>query len=511
MQGWFQDEGFRGRVRPASRFHQRARCASLVRTARRERARSGRRQVALLQPPRSRAAAWPRGVDTSKRSEVPEPSSRLRIEGDAWIIRGAAGVRGFLAPPADKSLAHRALLLAALADSPSTVRHLSGAEDVERTLEALHQLGVRSEAGPDGLRLRGVGLRGLRAPQAPIDCGNSGTTMRLLCGLLAAQPFASQLFGDASLSRRPMQRLAAPLRAMGARVHCLGEEGRPPLQIEAAPELRGGVHTIAVDSAQVRSALLLAGLYARGPTRLRPAGQARDHLERMLRALGVRLEAEADGLVLEPGGASWSGFVFEVPGDLSAAAFFVAGAMSPRSGELQVEPVGLNPGRQRYLELLQGAGARLETRPGPSRLGEPTGAFKVRGPLRSGMELGGADVVRCIDEIPALVAACAAAGVSATVHDAGELRRKESDRIAGLVQLLRAFGVAAVERPDGFHLEAGARLRPARVSSQNDHRLAMAAAILALSADGESRIDTVDCVRTSYPDFATDFARLADA
>ena len=441
---------------------------------------------------------------------MPEHSSCIRQEGDAWIVRGAAGVRGVLTPPADKSLAHRALILAALGASPSTVRNLSGAEDVERTLQALRQLGIRIEPAPDGLLIHGAGLLGLRAPRAALDCGNSGTTMRLLCGLLAAQPFASELFGDASLSRRPMQRVAAPLRTMGARVQCLGDDGRPPLRIQPAPAgLRGAVHTLPVDSAQLRSALLLAGLYARGPTRLRPVGQARDHLERMLRSLGVRLESEADGLVLESGTTPWPGFAFAVPGDLSAAAFFVAGAMSPRSGELQVEAVGLNPGRQHYLELLQNAGARLEFRPGPTRLGEPMGAFAVRGPLRSGLELRGADIVRCIDEIPALVAACAVTGVSADVHDAGELRHKESDRIAGLVQLLRAFGAPASESADGLHLAAGARLRPTQVSSQNDHRLAMAAAILALAAEGESRIGAVDCVRTSYPAFAADFARLA--
>ena len=434
----------------------------------------------------------------------------IRHDGDAWIVRGPSGVQGVLTPPADKSLAHRAIILASLSAGACHVRGLSGAEDVGRTLAAMRGLGVRMESVAHGVRVHGVGANGLRAAPAPLDCGNSGTTMRLLCGVLAAQPFASYLAGDASLSRRPMRRLSEPLGAMGARVHCLGPDGRPPLQVDAVPaRLRGVEHRLAVDSAQVRSALLLAGLYADGPTRLRPAGAARDHLERLLAALGVHVVRQADALVLEPPRAPWTGFDFEVPGDLSAAAFFVAWAMQPGSAGLRVERVGLNPGRRRYLELLQDAGATLSLFPGTGGLGEPAGAFEVRGPLRHGLDLCGTDVVRCIDEIPALVASGAVGGVAVRVRDAAELRVKESDRIAGIVRLLRAFGAEAAEQPDGLWLAPGARLRPAQVSADGDHRLAMAGAILAAAASGDSRIDGVGCVRTSYPEFAADFARLA--
>ncbi len=436
-------------------------------------------------------------------------SACIRVEDDAWIVQGPVGVQGRLDPPADKSLAHRALILAALAAGPSTLGGFSAADDVERTLSALMQLGVRAQRRSGEVHIQGVGMHGLQAAGTALDCGNSATTMRLLCGALAARPFASHLIGDGSLSRRPMRRVAAPLRAMGALIECTGREERPPLHLRAGLGLRGMTHVIAVDSAQVRSALLLAGLRAQGTTRIQPAGASRDHTERMLRALGVRIDAEANGLALEPPAHDWAGFEFDCPGDPSAVAFFVAWAMAPGSGALRVEHVDLNPGRLRYLQLLQRAGAETTIQSERSDLGEPVGSIEVAGSLTADIELCGADSVQCIDEIPALVAAAAVSGVGITVRDAAELRVKETDRIASLVQLLRAFGAQADATADGLQLAPGASLRPAQVTSHGDHRIAMAAAILAVAARGTSRIEGTRCVRTSYPEFARDFARLA--
>ncbi len=434
----------------------------------------------------------------------------IHHEADAWSVRGPSGVRGILAPPGDKSLAHRVLLLAALAEGNCRLRGVPAAEDVQRTLRALQLLGVRSQSEAGGIVVEGAGLHALAPPPAPIDCGNSGTTMRLLCGLLAAQPFGCELTGDNSLQRRPMQRVAAPLRAMGAQVDCLGAGGRPPLRLRGGP-LRGCTHQLEVDSAQVRAAIWLAALHASGPTRVQPLGVARDHMERVLHALGVRLEADAHGSSLHPcvPPRALPRSDYDVPGELSAAAFCVGWALGSGSGPLRVERVGLNPGRAHYLVLLQRCGARVHSAQEGTALGEPWGHLEVEGKLERGLHLAGQDTARCIDEIPALLAACAVAGVEASVRDAAELRLKESDRIASLARLLRAFGAHVEAGDDGLTLRAGARLHAATVRSDGDHRLAMAAAVLAAGAPGTSQIEGVGCVSISYPDFRSDFARLA--
>jgi 3-phosphoshikimate 1-carboxyvinyltransferase len=437
----------------------------------------------------------------------------LRPERNAWRVLGPARLRGDLAPPGDKSVAHRAVLLAALSSGACELRDLPTGDDVRRTLEAVAALGVRVEPMSHGVRVHGVGLRGLHPSRAPLDCGNSGTTMRLLAGILAAQPFASVLVGDASLSRRPMRRVASPLRAMGGRVECLGAGDRPPLRIQGPSRgpLQGGECVLEVDSAQVRSCVLLAALHASGPTRVVPAGASRDHTERLLRALGVRLERAGDALVLYPTlpSSGLQGFDLRVPGDLSSAAFFVAMAAATPGASLRVSRVGLNPSRARYLDILRAAGARLRVVPGGEERGEPWGEVQVEGGSLRSLHLAGDDVVQCLDEVPALVVAAAAAGCEAEVRDATELRVKESDRIAGLARLLEAFGASVLERRDGLTLRAGSRLRPARVASGGDHRLAMAAALLATRVAGESRVEDVACVATSYPGFATDLVRLA--
>ena len=429
-----------------------------------------------------------------------------------WHVDGPRVVRGGLHPAGDKSVAHRAWILAALANSPSTLSGIPDGDDVARTRAALAALGVRITArGPGTWRVEGAGLHGLRAARGAIDCGNSGTTMRLLSGLLAAQSFESVLIGDASLQRRPMQRVVAPLRSMGALAACTGPAGRPPLVVGGGDgvRLRGVGHQLQVDSAQVRAALLLAGLYADGTTRIAPRTASRDHLQRLLRGLGVRVRDDARGTTLHPKRDGWRGFRVRVPGDVSSAAFWIALAAATPGARLHVHRVGLNPGRIRFLRLLRTAGAQVVVRKTASALGEPWGSVRVRGGRLASMVLQGDDVVQCLDEIPALAAAVACAGGALCVRDASELRLKESDRIAGLAAVLAAFGAAVRTRADGFDLAPGTVLRPARVTSGGDHRLAMVAAMCALRAPGASRIENVACVATSYPAFARDAVCLA--
>lgn len=428
----------------------------------------------------------------------------------AWRVRGGDRVDGTLRPPGDKSIGHRAVLLAALGRGTSILHGLPDGEDVARTRTALGQMGVEFEAGGGVWTVHGHGLRGLHAPAQALDCGNSGTTMRLLCGVLAAQPFPVRLTGDASLSRRPMRRVADPLSAMGARIECAGEAQRPPVQIRPATlPLAGTTHRLAVDSAQVRSALLLAGLYAGGPTRIEPAAASRDHTERMLRACGVVVREDPGGVTLLPTRNGWDGFEARIPGDVSSAVFWIVAAGTAPGARLRVDGVGLNPGRARVLEILHAAGLHVTVQVTGEERGEPWGRVEVRGTGALGpMELHGADVVRCIDEIPALAAAACLAGVELRVRDAAELRTKESDRIAAILRLARAFGARGHEAPDGFRLDPGTVLRPGAFDAAGDHRLAMAAALLGFRAPGESRIGGVQGVATSYPGFLADALRL---
>jgi len=433
---------------------------------------------------------------------------------ESWRIAGPVRVDGRVVPPGDKSIAHRAVVLAALGRGASVLRGLPSGEDVGRTLAAMRALGARVRHDAAMCVVEGDGLHGLHPARSDLDCGNSGTTMRLLCGVLAAQPFASRLVGDASLERRPMRRVVAPLVAMGARITCEGREDRPPLVIESpSAPLAGITHRLRVDSAQVRSAILLAALYAGGTTRIVPAASARDHSERMLRACGVRVASDRSGTTLVPTQArGWGAFEAWIPGDLSSALFWIGlAAAGPAAAQLRVERVGLNPGRARAVALLVAAGARITTQVGGESRGEPWGTITVRGGGFANLHLRAADTVQCLDEIPALTAAAAITGAAIAVRDAAELRAKESDRVAGVARIATAFGARVRTRADGFDVAAGTRLRAAHVGSQGDHRLAMMAAMLALASDGESRVDDVGCVRTSYPEFTADLVRLAGA
>ena len=424
-------------------------------------------------------------------------------------------LRGSVPVPSDKSIAHRALVLAALATGDTSIRGFAYGGDNVSTLEAMRAMGVRIEDdGAGTLRVRGVGLSGLVAPAGPIDCGNSGTTMRILAGVLAAQRFRATMVGDASLTRRPMARIAGPLRRRGAVIEGVFHptkigEITPPLTIGPLPEgvtLSGIEEEMRVASAQVKSALLLSGLYADGPTYVREPTVSRDHTERMLSALGVPIRAVGSIVELDPSG--WAGvlpaFVLDVPGDLSAAAFLVGAALLVPGSEVVVRGVGLNRTRSGFLDFLRDAGATLTAEERGDAMGEPVGELFVRGgELRGGL-LAGETVIRAIDEVPVLAAIVARARGVTEIADAAELRVKESDRLAAMAGVLRAFGVGCEERPDGMRVEGkpDAPLTAADVESHGDHRIAMSSVLLGLAADGETRVRDVGCVATSFPRFA---------
>jgi len=432
-------------------------------------------------------------------------------------------LRGSVPVPSDKSIAHRALLLGALCNGKSRIRQWAGGEDNESTRGALEAMGVAFVRDAHDMIVTGVGLFGLCAPAVALDCGNSGTTMRLLTGILAAQPFESTLIGDASLSTRPMMRVAGPLRARGARIDGAPDAARKneitaPLRVHALPEgtyLKGIEYELPVASAQVKSALLLSGLYAHAPTTLREPTLSRDHTERMLAALGVPLRTLASMVELDPAG--WSGsmpaFDIALPGDISAAAFLLGAALLVPGSSVVVRAVGTNPTRTGVLDALRDMNAPLVVEPRGDENGEPIADVAI---AASETTLSGASVTaeRAIDEIPALCAIAACARGTTTVRDAKELRVKESDRIAAMVTVLRAFGVECEPRDDGMIVsgKAGAPLKPATVDSLGDHRIAMSAAIMALAArGGPSRITHADCIATSFPKFVGTLRALGAA
>ncbi len=430
------------------------------------------------------------------------------------VAPAAQALRGSVPVPSDKSISHRALIFAALADGVSRLRHFSYGEDNVSTLAALRAMGVQIEDDGQGtVVVSGVGLDGLKEPTGDLDCGNSGTTMRLLCGLLGAQPFRSRLVGDASLSGRPMLRVAAPLRARGARI-----EGQPhakkqgditaPLEIgPLAPgvRLQSIEYGMQVSSAQVKSALLLSGLYASGPTIVTEPLLSRDHTERMLQALGIPLETMGTTIRLMPPASrrALQAFDIELPGDLSAAAFPLVAAALVEGSQVTTRDSGVNPTRTGILDVLRLLGAGLSAVPRGDRLGEPVGELTVTQQPLVGATIAGELAVRAIDEIPIACALAARARGVSEFTDVGELRVKESDRIATMAALLRAFGVDCEERPDGLSIEGrpDGRLRGARVTSRGDHRIAMTAAVLGLVADTETIIEDADCIATSFPRF----------
>ncbi|MGD8330591.1 MAG: 3-phosphoshikimate 1-carboxyvinyltransferase [Acidobacteriota bacterium] len=429
-----------------------------------------------------------------------------------WTVEPASRLDGEVAVPGDKSISHRALMLAALAADDSSLEHLADGQDVASTMAAMRALGVTIEDHDGQVTVHGTGLAGLRSAGAPIDCGNSGTTVRLLAGILAGQAFASKLTGDASLRRRPMERIAEPLRAMGARV-ATAAGGGAPLTIDGRMPLRAITHRPPVASAQIKSCVLLAGLFADGPTTVIEPVRSRDHSERLLADMGalLRVDELEDGnrVRIEPG-ARLGALRGAVPGDVSSAAYWLVAATLLPGSDLSLPGVGLNPTRAAIVDLLVDWGAAITVVGGGEWHGEPFGALRIEG-IGGGLSGGvveGELVPALIDELPLLAALAPFTEDGLEIRDAAELRVKESDRIATTAAALRALGVAVDEFPDGLAVRGGQRLRGGTVDAAGDHRIALALAAVALAAEGPVTIENAEAMAVSYPGFAHDLERV---
>lgn len=439
------------------------------------------------------------------------------------IVEPATGpLNGTITIPGDKSIGHRALLFSLLSETPIRVLGLGDGADNGRSARAIGALGAKIAKDGPAIVITGTGLDAMTAPAAPIDCGNSGTTIRLLCGLLAGQRFATTLVGDESLSKRPMRRVIEPLAQMGARITGQGGTAQgggldvtPPLVVgPASGPLRAIEYTLPMASAQVKTAVLLAALYADGATTVVEPGSSRDHTERMLAYLGAPLIVHGPAATIDTTG--WNrrlaGAGFTVPADPSSSAFLVAAALVAGAKEVRLPGVCVNPTRTGFLDAIRAMGGEVtledERQAGP----EPVATLVVRGPARElrATEIAGDLAVRSIDELPILAVLAARARGTTVVRDAEELRVKESDRIATTCAMLRGFGIQCEVRPDGFTVEGrpDRPLEPARVHAEGDHRIAMSAAIAGLVATGTTYIDDADNVATSYPGFAAALSQL---
>lgn len=420
------------------------------------------------------------------------------------ISRSNTPLRGALAVPADKSISHRAAIIASLADGATRIENFLPSTTTHATLDCLRALGVElAQLNATTLLVRGHGLRSLREPSNILFCQGSGTTMRLLAGLCAGQNFVSILDGTPALQRRPMARVIEPLSAMGATILARANNQLPPLAIRGG-NLHGIAYTLNVASAQVKSAILLAGLFADSPTTVREPSLSRDHTERMLQACGVELQM-ADGALRIPPIVEFQipNSTFQIPGDFSSAAFFIVAALLVPQSELCLANVGVNPTRTGLLDALTHMGARIVIENERIINGEPVGDVIVSAcDALHGIEIGGELIPRMIDEFPILAIAATQAHGETMVREAHELRVKESDRIAALAHELRALGAQIEERADGFVIAGPTPLHGARVSAHHDHRLAMALAIAGLIARGETVIEGWDCVADSFPNFA---------
>jgi 3-phosphoshikimate 1-carboxyvinyltransferase len=416
-------------------------------------------------------------------------------------VKKSKGLRGEIRMPGDKSITHRAIILGSIAKGTSRVRGFLPADDCLRTAETFRRMGIPIEADGRVMTLHGRGLRGLNEPADVLDLGNSGTSLRLLTGLLSGQRFFSVLTGDDSLRRRPMRRVTDPLQKMGAVIHgrIVDSELYAPVAILGRP-LKGINYTLPIASAQVKSALLLAGLLAEGPTTLKEPIATRDHTERMLRIFGVDLSIRETTVALKPP-RQLEPCEVQVPGDLSSAAFLIVAALIVPDSELILRDVGVNPTRMGAIELLRQMGGAIRIENTRQINGEPLADLVVRSSALKGMTIGAEWVPRTIDEFPVLAVAAALAEGETVIRGAGELRVKESDRLATIARELSTLGVRIEERPDGLIIRGGRPLRGATVKSHGDHRIAMALAVAGLAATGETVITDTACIGTSFPGF----------
>ncbi|MDD5351012.1 MAG: 3-phosphoshikimate 1-carboxyvinyltransferase [Chthoniobacteraceae bacterium] len=425
---------------------------------------------------------------------------------ESWKIQRGPVIRAEITVPGDKSISHRAVLLAAISNGTCLLTGFLPSEDCLATVGAMRALGVEIEQ-PEPTTLIVHGRAGqLTAPEADIDCGNSGTTMRLLSGILAAQPFRARLTGDPSLSKRPMQRVMTPLSQMGARLTAEGPKNAPPLVIEGG-KLTPIAYESPVASAQVKSAVLLAGLFTHGRTSVTEPEQSRNHTERMLE--WFLAAPHVDGLTVTVAGEMTpESRDFHIPGDLSSAAFWLVAAAAQTGSHLLVTDVGLNETRTGVLAVLVRMGAHVREIIEVEE-GEPSGSIEIQGAPLRGTVIRGKEIPNVIDELPILAVAGALAHGTTVIADAAELRVKETDRLAAIAVNLRAMGITVNETHDGLEIFGGTPLKGARLSSFGDHRIAMAFAIAGLFAEGETVIDGVECVATSYPGFHDTLRRLA--
>jgi 3-phosphoshikimate 1-carboxyvinyltransferase len=429
----------------------------------------------------------------------------------AMKIRPARRINGRVCPSGDKSISHRAAIIAALAEGTSQLSNFSPGADCASTLSCLEQLGVSIIRAGETLRVGGVGLTGWRAPTAPLDCGNSGSTMRMLAGVLAGQGFTSALTGDASLRARPMKRIIEPLQMMGAELQ--SQDGKPPLTIKGRRPLKSIRYELPVASAQVKTSVLLAGLHAEGHTEvIETSGATRNHTERMLKWFGVPVETKTDAggftATSIAGSSSFKARDVSIPGDISSAAFLIAAAALLPNSNLEIERVGLNPTRTQFLEVLRLLGFGLEMIEAQQESNEPRGTVRVSGSYNANrISLGHPHSItspattHLIDELPLLAIIGTQLSGGIEIRDAQELRLKESDRIRATVKNLRAMGAEVEEFDDGLAVAGPCSLRGAKMDSFRDHRIAMAFTVAALIAEGDSEISGAECVDISFPNF----------
>ncbi len=413
---------------------------------------------------------------------------------------------GTIRVPGDKSISHRSLILASLADGESRVRGILDSEDVRATAEVLRALGAAIPPLAGEMRVKGSGIRGLLAPRRALDCANSGTTTRLLAGVVAAHPFTARFEGDASLSRRPMKRIAEPLTYMGAKFDFEHGDGLP-MTVRGA-DLRSIDWDTRASSAQVKSAILLAGLVSEVEVRVTEKSPSRDHTERMMRAMGADVETDGNQVCLRPA-RRLAALEIDVPADPSSAAFFVALASLAGSGELTLTDVCLNPTRTGFLAAMARMGAQFDKTASASSGGEEIGSLRVRPASLRSARIVEAEVPSLIDELPLLACMAAGAGVELEITGAAELRVKESDRISAVVQNLRAVGAEAEELPDGLRVHASRRALSGTIDPRGDHRIAMAFGILSAASGNHITVTNRECVAVSYPHFWEDLRRVA--
>ena len=416
-------------------------------------------------------------------------------------IHPAQSVQGRLQIPGDKSISHRAALIASLASGASTINNFSTALDCASTLSCLEQLGVRLERTGNTVQIEG-GAK-FRQPESALDCGNSGSTMRILAGVLAGQDFSCELTGDNSLNQRPMDRIIQPLELMGAKFDSQG--GKPPLTIHGSGTIKPITYELPIASAQVKSAILFAGLGAHGRTQVKESSPSRDHTERLFNGFGVTVKTDEDLLVTLDGPAQLIGGDITIPGDVSSAAYFVAAAMLLPGSELIIDGIGLNPTRAEFLSVLSSWGGDISTEGIHQERNEPVGAVRVRGGLQpnSGSErrLEKSKIPSVIDELPLLAVVGSQIDGGIEIRDAGELRHKESDRLRATADNLRRMGTEVEEHSDGLTISGPTKLKGASLDSFGDHRIAMAFTVAALIADGPTEIANAECVNISLPEF----------